>query len=80
MAEADPYQRIDAALDRIDAALARPDAELARLQSRHARLRARVEDAVVALDALAAEPTPRRAQEDEGDLFDGDEADDPDAR
>ena len=77
MAEADPYQRIDTALDRIDAALTRPDAETTRLRDRHARLRARVEEAVAALDALAAEPTPRRSDEDdaadEAELFESDE-------
>lgn len=71
MAEADPYARIEAALDRIDAALARPDGELTRLQRRHSRLRARVEDAVAALDLLAAEPTPLDGFED--DREDGDE-------
>lgn len=56
MAEADPYARIETALDRIDAALKRPDPAVKHLQLRHARLRARVEDAVAALDLLAAPP------------------------
>ena len=66
MAEADPYARIDTALDRIDAALKRPDPEVIRLRRRHDRLRASVEEAVAALDALAA-PTP--AARGAADLF-----------
>lgn len=54
MAEADPYARIEMALDRIDAALKRPEPALENLKLRHARLRERVEDAVAALDLLAA--------------------------
>lgn len=54
MGDVDAFHRIDEALARIDAALARPDRELATLRRRHDRLRARVEEAVIALDALAA--------------------------
>lgn len=65
MAEADPYRRIETALDRIDAALKRPDTALEQLKLRHSRLRARVEDAVAALDLLAS-PSPEVDGDDTG--------------
>ena len=75
MAEADPYARIETALNRIDAALKRPDPELEHLKLRHARLRARVEDAVAALDVLAAPPPlPTHAEDEDGVTTEADQA------
>ena len=68
MADMNQYARIDAALDRIDAALNRPDPQLEHLRLRHARLRARVEDAVAALDAIAAPPSFAGRGFDDADL------------
>jgi hypothetical protein len=53
-----PADRIEQALARIEAAAAARAYATERLARRHDKLRARIEDAVISLDALIARETP----------------------
>ncbi|WP_448664338.1 hypothetical protein ACG3SL_06600 [Sphingomonas sp. CJ20] len=58
-----PETRIEQALARIEAAAAARAYATERLARRHAKLRARIEDAVVSLDALIAREAPAAEQD-----------------